>query len=71
MLRDLGGAWEAATLALSYEPRGREAQDIRRVIYQEEVTTGLNVIPEEERKEIDQQVQAVERWGKILQRIAD
>lgn len=57
MLRDLRGAWDASKAANAFEPRGEEVQQIRFVIYQQEKTTGIRVIPEEDRAEIAKQEQ--------------
>ncbi len=53
LLRDLHGSWEACQLAARFEPDGREVDDIRRVIWEQEKVTGVRVLPEEDRKEIE------------------
>jgi len=58
MLRDLGGAWEASALAHGFEPGGDEVTQIRRVIYRQELETGIRVIPERERELIDSRMKA-------------
>ena len=53
MLRDLSGAWDACKLASTFEPSGEEVDTIRSVIYQQEKITGVRVIPDEARSQID------------------
>ncbi|HEX5053862.1 MAG TPA: hypothetical protein VFZ65_18940 [Planctomycetota bacterium] len=55
MLRDLAGAWSASKAANEFEPSGQEVERIRFVIYQQEKTTGVRVIPDEDRQKIAQQ----------------
>ncbi|MCP3920195.1 MAG: hypothetical protein GY711_32110 [bacterium] len=71
MLRDLSAAWEYATRAKDFEPTGREVDQIRNIVYQQEVTTGERVIPEAERAEIDEAVNTAEKWGKLLGKFAE
>ena len=52
MLRDLRGAWDASKAANEFEPEGEEVDKIRLVIYQQEKTTGVRVIPDEDRAKI-------------------
>jgi hypothetical protein len=65
MLRDLRGAWSAAELASSFEPQGSEADDIRRVIWQQEQLTGERVIPDQDRARIE----AAAGMGRALEQL--
>ena len=71
MLRDLSAAWEYASRAKDFEPTGREVDQIRNIVYQQEITTGERVIPEDERAEIDKAVNTAEKWGKLLGKFAE
>ena len=64
-LQDLSGAWAASKQASQFEPRGEEVQAIQRVIYRQEKTTGIAVIPEADRKRIAKQ----EKMAEALQRV--
>jgi hypothetical protein len=70
MLRDLGGAWEAAKVASTFEPDGDEADQIRRVVYQQELATGERVIPEEDRAQIDAGMEKAQQLESLLNAFA-
>ena len=71
MLRDLSGAWEACKMATGFEPEGNEAEEIQSVIYQQEEITGVRVIPEEDRAEIDRYQDLAESLEGLLGAFGD
>ncbi|MGE3174067.1 MAG: hypothetical protein AB7O97_15680 [Planctomycetota bacterium] len=62
---DPQAAWETLRTADGFEPEGQEADQIRLVIYRQELATGVAVIPAADR----QRIQQAERSASALQRM--
>ncbi len=68
LMGDGAGPWQWCSVALGFEPEGGEAQELRRIIYQEECASGERVIPADERAEIDAQMETANRLQDLFRR---